>query len=139
MAAPLPVPVQRTRMQSLMFDLQQKLQQSPELSSRLQSPPEGKAFTQAIGQLATTEPTSDDVKALQRFLIQLPGVDLGWQSAADSVDGKYGPRSQIALKAFFESQFSDIGKHHNRGSLSAFPGQVLDRSVCEIGKLNEQE
>lgn len=108
-AAPIPVPVQRTRMQSLMFELQQKLQQSPELSSRLHSLPEGKAFTQAIGQLATTEPNSDDVKALQRFLIQLPGVDLGGQNAADSVDGNYGPRSQIALKSFFDSQFSEVG------------------------------
>ncbi len=107
--APTPAPEKRTRMQSLMFDLQQQVKQSPELSARLQSLPEGKAFTQALGRLSNTEPNKDDVKALQRFLIQLPGVDLGGRTPEDSVDGNYGPRSQNALKGFFETQFSEAG------------------------------
>ncbi len=63
---------QRTRMQSFMLDLQQKLQQSPELSARLQNLPEGQGFSQAIERLANNAPNSDDVKALQRFLVQVP-------------------------------------------------------------------
>lgn len=102
-------PAQRTRMQSFMLDLQQKLQQNPELSARLQNLPEGQGFSQAIERLANNTPNSDDVKALQRFLVQVPGVELTARASDEPVDGQFGPRSQNALNDFFDKQFSDAG------------------------------
>jgi predicted double-glycine peptidase len=106
---PASAPVQRNRMQSFMFELQQKLQQSPELSARLQNLPEGKGFAEAIGRLANSEANGDDVKAIQRFLVQLPGVKLTARASDEPVDGQFGPRSQNALNSFFDKQFSDPG------------------------------
>lgn len=107
-ASPTPAP-ERNRFQNLLHGFRQQIESSPQLKSQLSELPHGQAFIESLAALADGPPTDAGVKNLQRFLTQVPGVDLSTPSKRSGVDGIFGNKSERAMAHFFNQSFHPEG------------------------------
>jgi hypothetical protein len=89
--------------------VQRQLQQSPELRQRLAQLPHGEAFVEALDRLQDGNFAPNDVKAVQQFLEQVPGVKLTAPQEKQTIDGKYGPRTELGLQTLANHFLSQDG------------------------------
>lgn len=81
----------------------QQIQASPEQMQAVQQDPSGAKFIQTLAKVSPSELSSEDVKTIQRFLVQ-QGYNLATARTPNGVDGKYGPRTHRALQSFLSRQ-----------------------------------
>lgn len=78
------------------------LNQNPLLKNHIQQLPGGNSLIEGLAEAKNQGLSTDSVKKIQSFLYQM-GIDISYPGNTMGVDGKYGPRTHMALQSFFGS------------------------------------